>query len=478
MYFKIKSKILFRKYEEYGYITDNTMFGYRMLNDNSYTPGEEYVSASGAVMLSMLSKTPKDIDGVVKELLNIFQGVEYEELKQDTIDFFTQLVNEGFLCCGDSFEECNINDIDVVVDSEVVSSSLNMIREDCSKNIINPNDFLRSIHIEISNECNERCIHCYIPHELKNHVIDSELFYQIVEEGRSLNILNVTISGGEPLIHKDFLAFIERCRELDLSVNVLTNLTLLTDDMILIMKKNPLLSVQTSLYSMDPEIHDFITKKKGSFEKTKENLLKLCAAGIPVQISCPVMKQNIESYKDVIEWGRKHNIPVGTDFVIFAEYDHSNANLVNRLSFDELRTIYDDELTEEYSKSLIKAVREKKNLGSNAPVCSVCRYYICVTAEGKAFPCVGWQTKIIGDLKRQTIKEIWENSKEVQDLRNIKLERFPKCTDCRDRGFCTICMMNNSNENQDGDPFRVTDFHCKVASMVHSKVDAVLGLDQ
>lgn len=237
MYFKIKSKILFRKYEEYGYITDNTMFGYRMLNDNSYTPGEEYVSASGAVMLSMLSKTPKDIDGVVKELLNIFQGVEYEELKQDTIDFFTQLVNEGFLCCGDSFEECNINDIDVVVDSEVVSSSLNMIREDCSKNIINPNDFLRSIHIEISNECNERCIHCYIPHELKNHVIDSELFYQIVEEGRSLNILNVTISGGEPLIHKDFLAFIERCRELDLSVNVLTNLTLLTDDMILIMKK-------------------------------------------------------------------------------------------------------------------------------------------------------------------------------------------------------------------------------------------------
>ena len=41
-----------------------------------------------------------------------------------------------------------------------------------------------------------------------------------------------------------------------MSVNVLSNLTLLNDEMVAEMKLNPLLSVQTSVYSMIPDIHD------------------------------------------------------------------------------------------------------------------------------------------------------------------------------------------------------------------------------
>ena len=57
MYYKIRNDVLFRKYQGHGYITDNSEYGYRMLNDARIHPGEKYVSASGAVMLSMLSKS-------------------------------------------------------------------------------------------------------------------------------------------------------------------------------------------------------------------------------------------------------------------------------------------------------------------------------------------------------------------------------------------------------------------------------------
>lgn len=476
MYFKIKNKILYRQYDAYGYISDNAMFGYRMLDDGSFYPGEEYVSESGAVMLGMLSKSPRSLDSVVEELFDFFQEVDFEELKKDTFDFFMQFIEAGFLCCGDSVDECNANDNELIISDESEQFEDSFLKEDCGKNIINPKDFLRSVHIEIANECNERCVHCYIPHEYKKNVIDSDLFYKIVEEARSLNVLNVTLSGGEPLLHKDFVRFLRRCKELDLSVNILTNLTLLTDEIIEEMRKNPLLSVQTSLYSMQPELHDAITMREGSFEKTKDNILKLCSSRIPVQISCPVMKQNKESYKTVVEWGRAHNIQVGTDFVIFAEYDDSNKNLESRLSFEEVEKIYDDELTDENVDYILEKVHEKRELTGDSPVCSVCRYYLCVSAEGDVFPCVGWKTKIIGNLYKQTIAEIWDDSEKVKKLRNTKLERFEKCLDCDDRGFCTICMMNNSNENLDGDEFRVTDFHCKVAAMIHSKVDLIRGL--
>ena len=72
--------------------------------------------------------------------------------------------------------------------------------------------------------------------------MDSDLFYRIIEEGRQMNIIHVTLSGGEPLLHKDIIDFLIKCRELDLSVNVLSNLTLLTDEMVDEMKKNALLS--------------------------------------------------------------------------------------------------------------------------------------------------------------------------------------------------------------------------------------------
>lgn len=476
MYFKIKDNVLFRQYAEYGYITDNAMFGYRFLNDTTTMPGEKYVSDIGAVMLGVLSKEPQDIDDIVRRLLDIFVDVEYDELKQDTIDFFTQLVDEGFLSCGATFEQCN-NRENVIASEETTNETENIavMKEECSLNISNEHDFLRSIHIEVANECNERCVHCYIPHELKNKFIDTDLFYKIIEEGRSMNIIHVTISGGEPLMHKDFLGFLSRCRELDLSVNVLTNLILLTDDIVSEMKKNPLLSVQTSLYSMDPLVHDSITKVTGSFEKTKNGILKLIAAGIPVQISCPIMKQNRDSFVDVINWGNANNIEVSVDYVIFASYDHSNSNLVNRLSLEEVEDAFDKQLTKEYANALNETAKEKCLLTVKDPICTVCRYYFCVSAEGDAFPCVGWQTNKIGNLNEKTIKEIWETSEEVKKLRQIKRESFPKCAKCKDRGYCTVCMMSNSNENSDGDPFRINDFHCKVASMIHSKVDSFLN---
>lgn len=289
-----------------------------------------------------------------------------------------------------------------------------------------------------------------------------------------MNIIHVTLSGGEPLLHKDILGFLKRCRKLELSVNILSNLTLLTDDIISEMKKNSLLSVQVSLYSMDAVVHDSITKLNGSFEKTKNGILRLCDEGIPVQISCPIIKQNKDSYIDVLHWGWAHNIAVATEPVIFAAYDHSGCNLENRLSIEEVDDVLTVQMQEGYAESIRKTAKDKEKLTENDPICSVCRYSFCVMASGKVFPCAGWQNNVIGDLNRQTVQEVWETSDKIKELRQIKWSRFSQCVDCKDRGYCTVCMMWNSNENSDGDPFRINEHRCNVAAITHRKVDSVL----
>lgn len=475
MYYKLRDNVLFRKYHGHGYITDNSEYGYRMLNDNRRYPGEKYVSASGAVMLSMLSKVPRSIDDITNELAHIFIGVEYETLKQDTSDFFDLFVNDGFISRGETIDSCTdqfMEDDPKLGDGD--QNQHGITADDCTGGEMRPNDFLRSIHIDVADACNERCIHCYIPNECKNNVIDSTLFYRIIEEGRKMNIIHVTLSGGEPLLHKDILGFLKKCRELELSVNVLSNLTLLTDDIVSEMKKNALLSVQVSLYSMDATVHDSITKLNGSFERTKTGILRLCDEGIPVQISCPIIKQNKDSYIDVLHWGWAHNIAVATEPVIFAAYDHSGCNLRNRLSIKDVDDVLTAQMQEGYAESIFEAAKEKEKLTGDDPICSVCRYSFCVTARGKVFPCAGWQNNVIGDLNYQTVQEVWETSEKIQELRQVKWSQFSKCVDCKDRGYCTVCMMWNSNENSDGNPFRINDYRCNIAAIIHSKVDRSL----
>lgn len=475
MYYKIKNNILFRQYEDYGFITDNSMFGYHIPGDAYLYPGEEYVSESGAVMLDLLNKAPQHIDQIVDKLLSIFIGVERDKLKCDTQEFFDMFVESGFLSRGESFEECNNTDNIITDTSGKAETVTPIVSSNCSTNFLNQNDLLRSLHIEIANECNERCVHCYIPHEYKTKSIDSELFYQIVEEGRDMNIINVTLSGGEPLLHKDIISFLKRCRELDLSVNVLTNLTLLSDAIIEEMKKNPLLCIQTSIYSMEASIHDYITKVKGSFEKTKSNLLKLKNAGIPLQISCPVIKQNKDTFNSVIAFGEENGISVAVDYVIFASYDHTNCNLVNRLSLEEISRAFDKQATDEYIDYMRIQADEKNAFTAQDPICSICRYYICVSADGTVFPCIGWQANVIGNLNKQSLHDIWETSDDIKKLRQITRREFPKCVSCEDRGYCNVCMMSNSNENSDADAFRINEYHCDVAALIHKKINSYIG---
>ena len=106
MYYKIRQDVLFRQYDEYGLITDNSEYGYRMINDTRRLRGEKYVSKSGAVMLATLDRNPKNIDDIVDELAHIFVGVDLETLRKDTIEFLQYFVDEEFLCIGENEDSC------------------------------------------------------------------------------------------------------------------------------------------------------------------------------------------------------------------------------------------------------------------------------------------------------------------------------------------------------------------------------------
>ncbi|TSC54034.1 MAG: Radical SAM domain protein [Parcubacteria group bacterium LiPW_30] len=477
MFFKIKSNIIFRNYVSFGYITDNRNFGYELTDDHESNIGDKIVSESGAVFLSVLSRKPQPIDKLANKIHKKFTDAEFRTIRNDATEFYCSLERDGFIVSGKTLQECDKKDKRFSYKTAEPES----IKKDCSPIIRHPEKstqeffeeyfngkpHLTSLHIEIASKCNERCIHCYIPHDNKINVMEPDLFYDVLKQCKDMRVLHLTLSGGEPMLNKNFCDFLRKCKEYDFSVNVLSNLTLLDDEIIKEMKTNQLLGVQVSLYSMNSNVHDKITQTKGSFEKTKNAILKLIENDIPMQISCPIMKQNKNCYDDVKKWAKKHKINVGDDYVIIARYNHTTQNLSNRLSINEVKKVINDTNINDpkYMDEMEKEAEKKKNTTLEDFVCSVCHSSICVADNGNVYPCAGWQDNIVGNVKEASLREIWDNSEKVQHLRGLRRQDFPKCIQCPDKEFCTMCMVRNANEDPLGNPLVVNEYFCEIARL-------------
>jgi radical SAM protein with 4Fe4S-binding SPASM domain len=294
-----------------------------------------------------------------------------------------------------------------------------------------------------------------------------------------MGLLNLTLSGGEPMLHKHFPDFLRKAKEYDFSINILSNLTLLNDEIIAEMKANRLSSVQVSLYSMDPVIHDSITKLQGSFVKTRDAILRLIENDIPLQISCPTMKQNKNCYVDVLNWAQEHRVRAVTDYIMMARYNHTTGNLDNRLSLDEVGKVINDIIGNDQSyQEKMKAAdlgkEDSHDTGSDI-VCGVCVSSLCMIANGNTYPCAGWLDYVCGNVRETPLREIWKDSPKVKYLRGLRKKDFPKCLTCPDKSFCAMCMVRNANENQDGDPLKINEHFCKVAALNRKIVMAWKG---
>lgn len=475
MFFKRKSNIMARYYESFCYITDDRNYSYIKTSEDDFCIGDKVLSESGGIFFSVLDVIPIDIDYLLEEIVKKISGVEVKMILDDVMEFYNMLENDGFIVSGNSEDECESKDIKSIY-NRVELDTTNNERHKNSTNIETQSFFedyfkgepqLRSLHIEITGKCNERCVHCYIPHNKKINDMESEMFYDIIEQAIDLKLLHITISGGEPMLHNSFIEFIKKCKELNLSVSVLSNLTLLTDEIIQEIKDYPLLGIQVSLYSMNPDIHDEITQVKGSFKKTFDGILKLIEYNIPMQISCPILTLNRYCCDDIRKWAAQYNIHVGSDYAIIGSYDSTTENLINRMSIYEINDFVRKQVLNDvsYVENIDNDALKKKSKSLDDFVCSVCQTSLCITENGVVYPCAGWQSYEVGNVKDQKIEDIWRNSDKIKYLRRLRRKDFRECINCNDYEYCTMCMVRNANENESSDPLVVSKFYCKIASM-------------
>lgn len=306
---------------------------------------------------------------------------------------------------------------------------------------------MTNIDLEISNPCNEHCVHCY-RHCLnsKKGFLTAAQVQSVLEQAKKLGAKNVTVTGGESLLNPEWREICKITENLNLRLSLFSNGSLMTEsDVDFIASLKNLKEVQFSLYSLEDKVHDKITGLKGSCERTKNSIRMLHERKVPIFISCPAMRENKKSFPDVMRKMDSENIPSCVGLMIFGSSDYKVENLRHQLTKKDLEDFFltamenDGALSYIFGKSCSKNLSETYFYGSATTS-------LCVSGDGTIYPMIGWYEPL-GNIAKDSLKDIFENNTLLRRIRKIKVSDIPKCVKCEASDFCTFCPTPHLTAN-------------------------------
>ena len=294
-------------------------------------------------------------------------------------------------------------------------------------NVLTHNGFLTSINLNLNYTCNQNCIHCCNPKDMNSYSINFEQAKKIIDEASDLGVFDVTLTGGECTINNDFIKIAKYITEKQLRLSVLTNAQKLYDDENLfndLINLNPS-QVQITLFSMNPLIHDKITKIKGSQYKAVEVIKKICACKITTQVTCIVLDCNFNEYKKVKEFADS----IGAKFLADVRFinNKKNNNFNTRLKGKKLLNYYLETIDINNTRENFE---EKERF-----TCSGGVDRISIAPNLDIHPC-NYFNYPLGNFNTTTLKEVRE--KIVPEFQKKLICKNLK--DCFKHDYCKFCI--------------------------------------
>jgi radical SAM protein with 4Fe4S-binding SPASM domain len=294
-----------------------------------------------------------------------------------------------------------------------------------------------SVQLDLTYRCNERCVHCYLDHEDHGEMTTSEikdLLDQLAEAG----VFFLTLSGGEILMRRDFFEILEHARMRGFCVKLKTNAVLIREKEAERIRNLAVESIQISIYSHRPEVHDAITKMPGSLRRSINAIRFLRSEGLRVIIANVLMLQNIRDYPGVKALGAELGVEVTIDPTITPRMDGDRSLLDLNIDQVALERVFREEgLLENGGESCAPPQGPDEDALDMLP-CSAGHTACYVSPYGDVYPCVQFPLPS-GNVRQTRFVDIWRDSPQLSEVRSITLRDMPSCSKCAHGGTCTRC---------------------------------------
>jgi len=289
---------------------------------------------------------------------------------------------------------------------------------------------------DITHRCNLDCVHCYVRsdgEDYKNKELDLEEICDMLQQVSKAGVIHLRLTGGEPLLRPDFKEIYLYAKKKNLAVTILTNATLITEDMVNFFEKHPPSMLAISSYDLTAQTYEEITRVKGSFKCFQKAIRLLKKTRIRYIVKSVIMKTNYKEAKDM------ERIAGAIEAYSFYSYylvprrdgDIAKNMLINqqRLAPEEIKTLFN-------SNRKAKAFKvDGSSRKDRIEECGAGRIGFYIDPYGKFNICAFINGPNI-DLKKVRFIDAWKS---------YKMDRTPlmkkkiACGDCESSFSCMWC---------------------------------------
>ena len=407
------------------------------------------------------------IRGSVTEqnLIDLQTGRKYI-ITADQFDFLTTC--DGSRTLGDILSDYDNPSQHIVLDFLANLSAIGAIEFGTSNQkrflptVLLPDIRLLGVHLEATSLCNMRCAHCYQGNsytgtdDLNIGEIDD-----LANQMQEMQVENVSLSGGEPLMNKLTFEIARIVEEKDIRISsIFTNGWLIDSQVIQkILAWQSRATAFVSLDAVDAEGMRFRGFDKPKGQKVLmaiiSNISELMKAGIPTIINTVMTPCNIHHLEEMYETMRELGVqswrigfPKKAGFFKQNSLDYavpwdtmSSACLrliKKHLSLDQP---FDLQIEFLFRKALFD---DFKLASENDFVCDYeeRRESCCIKSNGDVTSCAYCNDMAIGNIRQQALSQIWY-SPEMQSTKNVRVRDVKECHGCVLSPLCaTGCRAN------------------------------------
>lgn len=322
------------------------------------------------------------------------------------------------------------------------------------------------LNIMITSKCYTNCIYCYADRSRKDDMTLDDLM-KIIDDAKKEQIPNVLISGGDILATKNWKVILRKLNSSGYAQIISTKIPLKEDD-IIFLKENNINGIQISIDSLEnSELFNIVRVDRKYSEKMKNTFKYSEKYNLAIDIKTVLTKYNANiktiknmydellKYKNINSWNivpaffSSHNILDYDTYKTNVETLNTILDFIKKQKSPfpiEYKKIEDSISTiQERYKSATEFVQKSKGCIANI-------YGLSIMANGKATICEMLyynETFYIGDMKKESIKNIWNSSLALKLNFSGKVERQDSpcysCTElnkCKKANFKKVCIVD------------------------------------
>ena len=268
--------------------------------------------------------------------------------------------------------------------------------------------------------CNQKCLHCYAAGQPLSDTpeLTTAQWKEILAKLRAANVPQVTFTGGEPTLRADLVELVGVAQWFVTRLN--TNGRLLTPELCRRLYEASLDSVQVTLYSHDPAIHNALVGAEG-FDDTVAGIRNAVAAGLSVSVNTPLCSLNTD-YAAAVRFVNGLGVRYVTCSGLIPSGSAEGAeSRATRLTEEQLTDVLRravtaaEELEMEMDFTSPGWLKEEtlRSMGLTlVPSCGACLSNMAIAPDGGVIPCQSWlSSQPLGNMLTDDWDKIWQSQR-------------------------------------------------------------------